>query len=180
MKNAAWAMDTWMRVIALLSLSAAAALAQPAIDHVSNAASLVPAPPSSEPNDVPMPNSAIAQGSFFVVFGSGLASGTANIWGKYPLPTMLAGTSIQITVNGTTTNALIFYSGPSSGAFTTQVNAVMPSDTPAGTGTLVLTYQGQASAPFPVTVAASSPGTFSVNRAGTGPGAGSTWRIMDL
>jgi len=100
-------MNAWIRVIFAMGLCAAAAIAQPALDHISNAASLIPAPPLSEPNDVPLPNSAIALGSFFSVFGSGLASGTPNFWGKYPLPTMLAGTSIQVTVNGITSNALI-------------------------------------------------------------------------
>jgi uncharacterized protein (TIGR03437 family) len=151
-------------------LALCAAQAQPSIDHVSNAASYVLAPPASEPADTPLPNSAIAQGSLFVIFGSGLASNAPNEWNGYPLPTTLAGTSVAITVGNVTTAALIFYAGPSTGSFTTQVDAVMPSGTPPGSGTLVVTYNGASSAPFPVTVAGTSPGVFSKNATGTGPG----------
>jgi uncharacterized protein (TIGR03437 family) len=157
--------------VGCLGLATSVAFAQPAIDHISNAASYVLAPPASEPNDTPLPNSSIAQGSFFVVFGSGLASSAPSEWGRYPLPTSLAGTSVKVTVGGTSTNAILFYAGPSAPPFESQVNAVMPSGTPTGAGTVVVSYNGQSSASFPVTVAAVSAGTFSLNHAGTGPGA---------
>jgi uncharacterized protein (TIGR03437 family) len=51
-----------------------------------------------------------------------------------------------------------------------QINAVMPSTTPLGSGTLTVTYNGQTSAPVPINVVASSFGTFSFNQAGSGPG----------
>src|ERR1700722_2542006 len=55
-----------------------------------------------------------------------------------PLPTTagLAGTSVTITVNGTTLTAPLY------STVSTQVAAVLPSNTPAGTGTLTLTYNG--------------------------------------
>jgi len=178
-------------IVFSFGLYAAIASAQPLIDHVSNAASFVLAPPNSqvpagsgttlggyqEPNDVPLPNSSIAQGSFFAVFGLGLASGS-NVWGNYPLPTTLPatnGTSVAITINGTTTNALIYFAGgfasTINGTINSQINGVMPSSTPVGTGTLVVTFNGQSSAPFPVTVVASSFGIFTANQGGSGPAA---------
>jgi hypothetical protein len=52
----------------------------------------------------------------------------------------------------------------------TQINAVLPSGTPTGTGTLTVTYNGATSATFPITVVTSSFGTFAFNEVGSGPG----------
>ena len=51
-----------------------------------------------------------------------------------------------------------------------QVAAILPSTTPAGTGTITVSYNGSASATAPITVVASSPGIFSVNQQGNGTG----------
>ena len=51
-----------------------------------------------------------------------------------------------------------------------QIDAVLPSIVPPGTGVVTVTQNGATSAPFPVTVVASSPGTFSLNGSGSGPG----------
>jgi uncharacterized protein (TIGR03437 family) len=93
-----------------------------------------------------LPNYGIAQGSIFLVYGSNLGP-TALQVASQPLPTTagLAGTSITITVNGTTLAAPMYYTASS------QVAAVMPSNTLAGTGTLSLTYNGN-SASTPITV----------------------------
>ncbi len=72
--------------------------------------------------------------------------------------------SVAITVNGTTTQAIILFSGQG------QINAIVPSATPVGTGTVTVTYNGQTSAPEPINVVASSFGVFAVNSAGSGPG----------
>jgi uncharacterized protein (TIGR03437 family) len=175
-------------ILSIFLLLTAVAFAQPSVVSVSNAASFVSAVPQGESGDTALPNSSIAQGSFFVVIGNNLASSTASLWGNYPLPTKLNNTSIAITVGGSTTNAIIYYAGPSGSktaacsgssvpgcsngslAVNSQINAVMPSNTPTGSGTLVVTYNGQASSAFPVTVIASSFGTFAVNEGGTGPG----------
>jgi uncharacterized protein (TIGR03437 family) len=90
-----------------------------------------------------VPNYAIAQGSIFVVYGSNLGAaapaGSIVNSAALPLPTTagLAGTSITVTVNGTTLPAPILYTIPG------QVAAIMPSATPTGTGTLTLTYNGK-------------------------------------
>jgi uncharacterized protein (TIGR03437 family) len=112
-----------------------------------------------------LPNAAIAKGSIFTIFGSGLGTAAGEYGFNYPLPTVTAGqVSVNVTVNGTTTKAIILYAGAG------QVNAVLPSATPAGTGTVTVTYQGQTSAPAPIEVVASNFGTFAVNSAGSGPG----------
>lgn len=46
-----------------------------------------------------MPNYGIAQGSLFDTFGNGLSTGASPLQ-NVPLPTMLNGTSVSITVNG--------------------------------------------------------------------------------
>lgn len=137
--------------------------AAPAITQVSSAASF---------SLDPLPNSAIAQGSFLAIFGSGLgtpASGcgtnlTDCIWKPYPLPTDIKGAEVNITVGSTTKKAYLFF------AIDSQINAVVPSDTPTGKGTVTVSFNGQTSSAFPITVTANSFGTFAVNQSGTGPG----------
>ena len=139
----------------LLMLAAGTAAAQPTVPAggVVNVASYTP---------VGLPGSGIAQGSIFTVFGSNL--GPANItYASYPLPTQLAGTSIQVTVGGVTVNAIMIYSAAG------QVAAILPSSTPVGNGTLTVTYNGQTSVPVSVQVVQSSFGIFARNQAGSGP-----------
>jgi uncharacterized protein (TIGR03437 family) len=151
-----------LKIVILGMLTAALVAAQPAVGTggVLNAASYA---------FQGLPNSAIAQGSIFVVFGTGLGptppSGKAATYATFPLPTVLPanGTSISVTVNGTTVQAYMIYTTP------TQIAAVLPSNTPAGTGTLTVTYNGQTSAPAPITVAATAFGIFAINQKGSGP-----------
>lgn len=140
----------WMPFLLFASLG----FANPSIgtDGIVNVASYLPSG---------FPNSGIAQGSIFVVFGSGLGPSSIQ-YGAFPLPTQLSGTSIAVTVKGTTTNAIMIYT------LAGQVAALLPSSTPTGTGTLTLTYNGSASAATPIQVVASSFGIFSVNEQGTG------------
>lgn len=108
------------------------------------------------------PNSGIAQGSLFVVFGTDLAAPGLQV-ASYPLPTKFQGTSIRVTVNGVTTLSFVVYVSP------TQVAAILPSTTSAGDGTLVLTYNSVESAPVRIHVETSRFGLFTRNSAGTGP-----------
>ncbi len=115
----------------------------------------------------PLPNSSIAQGSIFAIFGSNLGPATGVQPSGFPLPTTLpasGGSSVAVTVNGTTVNAYLFYVSAS------QINALMPSKTPVGTGTIAVTYNGQTSATAPVTITANSVGIFTIASSGTGPG----------
>jgi uncharacterized protein (TIGR03437 family) len=159
---------TIFAVVLSVGLFGAVASAQPNITQVTNAASfLLP----------PLPGSSIAQGSFIAIIGTGLgASATdcgagfaACLWpSSYPLPTSITAgsttTTVQITVGGTTTNAIIYL------AYENQVNAVVPSSTPTGSGTVTVKVNGTASNAFPITVVQSSFATFAINSAGTGPG----------
>src|SRR5438105_15012762 len=147
-------MNRFLLSIMITASAATMAYAQPAIGSggVLNAASYA---------FEGLPNSAIAQGSIFVVFGTALGppppSGQVATSASFPLPTVLpasTGTSIDVTVNGTTVHALMIYTSP------TQIAAVLPSNTPVGTGTITVNYNGQASASAPITVVANSVGIF--------------------
>ncbi|HLY20480.1 MAG TPA: hypothetical protein VKR61_24805 [Bryobacteraceae bacterium] len=141
--------------------------AQPTVTQVSNAASQ---------SLVPLPNSAIAAGSLFSIYGTGFGLPASTCvtnyygcyWKPYPLPTSIQGTSVSVTVGGTTLPAYIEYAA--TGGIQSQINAVLPSNTPAGAGTLTITSNGATSAAFPITVTAHSFGIFTWNSAGTGPG----------
>ena len=140
-----------------LILLAAPLLGQPAVSSVLNGASY--ALPG-------LPNGGVAQGSIFIVFGKNLGPVALAEVSKFPLPTSqgLAGTSIKVTVNGTTVDAIMLYT------LSTQVAAVLPSSTPIGIGTLTLTYNGATSAAAPITVVKSAFGIFTLNQAGSGAG----------
>ena len=124
----------------------------PSITAVENAATNIP------PG---LPNSAIAQGSMFVVKGSNLGPATIAIATAFPLTTAIGGTSIKVTVNGTTVDAIMYYS------LAAQIAAILPSKTPTGTGTLTVSYNGQ-SATAPIAVTKSNIGIFTVSQSGTG------------
>jgi uncharacterized protein (TIGR03437 family) len=110
--------------------------------------------------------SPLAQGSIFVIKGIGL--GPANI-SIAPTPfqsTTLNGTSVTIvdTAGGTATNALMYYTSG------TQVAALLPSNTPTGTGKAVrVTYNGQSSNVLTVDVTTSNVGVFTLGSSGQGP-----------
>jgi uncharacterized protein (TIGR03437 family) len=142
--------------IAVLAFGLAAALhAAPVVSSIVNAASYLP--PS-------LPNSGVAQGALFIIFGSGLGPSTAVQAASYPLPTTagIGGTTIQVTVNGTTENCIMFYSSAS------QVIAILPSSTPVGNGTLKLSFEGSTGSSA-IQVQAADFGALTLNGAGFGP-----------
>ena len=85
------------------------------------------------------PNSGIARGSMFVVFGVGLGPVDLQQSAGFPLQKTLGGTSIRVTVGATVVDALMLY------AWATQVAAILPSSTPEGVGLMEVTYNGHAS-----------------------------------
>jgi uncharacterized protein (TIGR03437 family) len=155
-------------MVLTLGLLAASGFAQPTIVQIQNAASNavnpLPGTATGECSCEPLPNGAIAQGSYFSIYGSGIGPTAYAFWNPYPLPTTLSGTSVNVTVNGVSVQAYLEF------VYATQINAVLPSNAPIGTGTVSVTYNGATSATFPITVTAMSFGTFSVNEAGSGPG----------
>lgn len=110
-----------------------------------------------------MPNGGIAQGSIFDIYGTNIGPGTLAQAAGFPLPTQLGGTSVQVTVGGTTVDAFLFF--VSSG----QIAGLLPSRTPAGTGTLTVTVNGTRSAAAPITVVTRSIGILSLAQNGQGP-----------
>ena len=126
----------------------------PVIDAVENAASNIP------PG---LPNAPIAQGAVFVVKGSGLGPANISVASAAFQSTTLSGTSVAVTVGGTTVNGLMYYTS------TGQLAALLPSNTPTGAGTLTVTYSSQTSAQTPVTVVANNLGILTLDSSGQGP-----------
>jgi hypothetical protein len=83
----------------------------------------------------------ITRGSLFVAFGQNLGPYQVQQAQSFPLSTTLAGTSVQVTIGGTSRDALMIYS------LSGQIAAV-------------LTYNTQSSPPVPLTVVQSAFGTY--------------------
>lgn len=103
---------------------------------------------------------AVTPGAIVAVFGPDL-SGDVQAALTVPLPTTLSSTGL--TFNGIP--APLFFVSP------TQINAQVPFDAPLGNLTVQVTRAGLTSAPQQVTVAAFSPGIFTINQQGSGAGA---------
>lgn len=154
-----------MKLLLLTLLASLPAAAQPSIGGVVNAASYSQPPVDSSTN--PIGNSIIAQGAIFTIFGKSLGPTTLAAPSSLPLPTSLpdaGGTSVSVSAGGQTIAAYIVYTSAA------QVSAILPSNTPVGAASITVTYSGQSSAPFKITVVASGLGVFTRNSAGNGPG----------
>lgn len=110
-----------------------------------------------------LPNYGIAQGSIFLVIGANLTATDTGLQSP-PLQTTLSGTSVNVTVNGTTTHAILYYVTHG------QIAAILPSATPVGTGTITVTTAAGTSPTAPITVVQSAFGILTTNQAGTGLG----------
>lgn len=126
----------------------------PVISTVTNAASYIAVGPSSR----------IAQGAIFVIKGINLGPTAISIATNPFQDTSLSGTSVGVTVGGTTTAALMYYTSAG------QLAALLPSNTPAGVGTVTVTYNGQAGPASPTNVVPNSLGIFTVTSDGNGAG----------
>jgi uncharacterized protein (TIGR03437 family) len=144
-------------------LAAVVCLAQPRVFYVENAASNMPQgfPNPGISKNPSFPNAGIAQGAMFVVKGNNLGPAAIVIAASFPLQTTLAGTSVQVTVGGQTVNTIMYYTQAQ------QVATILPSNTPPGTGTLTVTYNGQSSS-APVVVVQNGVAMYTINQDGTG------------
>jgi uncharacterized protein (TIGR03437 family) len=83
-----------------------------------------------------LPNYGIAPGSLFIVKGTNLNSqpltSLPNLQTNPTLPLAQNGTSVTVTVAGSTVQPAIYYTSP------TQLGLVLPSNTPTGNGTLTV------------------------------------------
>jgi len=97
------------------------------------------------------PNYGIAPGALLDVWGSNMAA-AGGLTGNpaNALPATLVGSSVSVTVGGKTVPLAFYYASP------TQLDVVLPSNTPVGTGTITVSYNGQPSNPFPITVVPSA------------------------
>jgi len=108
----------------------------------------------------------VARGSIVVIFGKSLGPAALVQASSFPLPTQLPsgnGTSVKVSSGGANFDAYILYTSA------TQVSAILPSTVPAGTANVIVTYNGQSSAPVSVKVANSAFGAFTKNSSGSGP-----------
>lgn len=104
----------------------------------------------------------IAQGSMFVIFGSGLGPDDLRQSSGYPLPRALAGTTVTVIAGTQSLQAPLVYASAG------QVGAILPSSTPLGSASVTVTYSGQTSAAAEMRVVRSSFGAFTANARGTG------------
>ncbi len=110
-----------------------------------------------------VPNSGVAAGSMFVIFGSNLSGPGIHSARSYPLPLVLEGTSARVVIHGVTVKVVLVYTSPG------QVGAILPSSTPAGSGVVIVNYNGVDSATAPIQVKPVQFGIFTRNSAGSGP-----------
>ncbi|MGB7761092.1 MAG: hypothetical protein WBL61_14755 [Bryobacteraceae bacterium] len=144
------------RRLALLLIAAlipSASFAQPFVQAVYNAANYRAAG---------LPASGIAQGSIFSVYSGNLPA-SCNQAFAFPVPAQMCGVSLTVTVNGTSVAPLLL--GVYYGYW---INAILPSLTPTGNGTITVSYNGKTSAPFPIQVVSAAFGAFTATSAGMG------------
>jgi uncharacterized protein (TIGR03437 family) len=114
-------------------------------------------------------NSGVSPSSIITIFGTGMAAaatGPVNLnssAGPNGIPTSFNGTSVSVTVGGTTVTPGIYYAIP------TQMAVVLPAGTPTGTGTLTVTYNSAASNAFSIQVVSSAFGLDALFGTGSGP-----------
>lgn len=114
------------------------------------------------------PNYGIAPGSLFLIFGTNLSTVTVPVLQSSAapgVPLTLNGVGVSIAVNGVTAQAPLYY------VSATQIAGIVPAKVPAGTGTVTVTNNGQASAPAPIQVVASNFGILTANNSGYGSAA---------
>jgi len=144
-------------VAGLLWMNAVVARAQPYINGrgITNGASYM---------SNSLAGGGIAQGSIFSLFGTDLGPQQGVQVSAFPIQTSLAGVSVSVTQGKSVVAALPIY------VSATQVNAIMPSNTPPGRVAVTVSYDNSVSNPSPVTVVSSAFGIFTANSAGFGPG----------
>jgi uncharacterized protein (TIGR03437 family) len=110
------------------------------------------------------PNYGIAQGSIFIVYGTGLGPATL-LERAAPYADSLGGTSIQISAG----DLFLTYSPYIVYTSATQVAAIMPSNVPAVPVSIQVTYNGTVGHAFSTSVIANNFGISTLNETGGGP-----------
>jgi|HubBroStandDraft_6_1064221.scaffolds.fasta_scaffold90704_2 uncharacterized protein (TIGR03437 family) len=147
-----------VRILLVCAFASCAVAQSPFIYNrsVLNAASYIP--PT-------LPGGAIAQGSIFSIFGTGLGPAAGMQVSTFPLNNTFAGTSVTVTQGSTTVNAIPIY------VSATQINAIMPSNAPLGVASVrVITGNPPQSNPMRVNIVPTAFGIFTATGTGLGPG----------
>jgi uncharacterized protein (TIGR03437 family) len=117
-----------------------------------------------------LPNYGISPGTLFIIRGTNLASVPVSSISALQssaapgIPSTLNGAQITVTVGSFTAHPGMYYAGA------TQIAAVLPSGTPAGTGTVTVSYGGATSNAASITVVASALGLDTYYGSGSGLG----------
>lgn len=126
----------------------------PIISNVANAASNL---------SIALPNGGLAQGSIFIVQGTGLGPASITFASSPFASDTLSGTSVAVDIGGRTVNAPMYYTSA------TQVAALLPSNTPTGTGMVTVTYNGTMGSGVRVPIVKNNLGIFTIDSTGQGP-----------
>jgi uncharacterized protein (TIGR03437 family) len=110
-----------------------------------------------------LPGAAIAQGSIFTLFGRNLGPATPAT-ATFPLNPTLAGTGLEVCLASVCQPVFPLFVSAS------QINALLPSNAPTGRVTLRARVNGVNSNWLTIDTVPASPGLFSINAAGFGPG----------
>ena len=112
-----------------------------------------------------LPGGAIAQGLSLYIIRSAYRSLKACYGKLFPLGTNLGGVSITATQGSTTVNVIPLYVSAS------QINAILPSNTPIGLVSIRVTYNSVQSNPMRLNVSPTALGIYTATgKAGLGPG----------
>jgi len=115
------------------------------------------------------PSAGIAQGSMFIVKGSGFGTCGVSVATSFPLKTTMGTTSMKITMAGNTYNVFMYYVVACNPNAPDQLAGILPSNTPVGLGDITVTNNGRASATARISVVARRFGIYARNGNGTGP-----------
>src|SRR6185295_2779359 len=111
----------------------------------------------------------IAQGSMFIVKGSGFGTCGVSVATSFPLKTTMGTTAMKITMAGNTYNVFMYYVVACNPNAPDQLAGILPSNTPVGLGDITVTNNGRASATARISVVARRFGIYARNGNGTGP-----------
>jgi uncharacterized protein (TIGR03437 family) len=109
-----------------------------------------------------MNGNVVARGSLILISGARLGPDAPVRASAGTLPTSLGGTSVSISVDGQRFDAPLLY------VVAGEIAAVVPSVTPAGSGSVTVARESLASEPSPVSVVPASFGAFTLSAASAG------------
>ena len=136
-----------LRIGLFLPLAVAADTAQPAINIVQNAASVRQG----------LPNPTLAPGAIVAIVGQNLGPAAPVQAAPANPKTQLGGTTVQIASGSYSNNAVVLL------ASATEVDFILPADTPIGAGTAAVGFGSQSSSPASFNVARASFSAFTLD-----------------